>query len=133
MPDANEMVVGIMALVAQHEREAISKRTKEALAVARKRLAKEGRRLGNPNGADALRKARKGNKAALAEIVRGADERAEEYREVLADVTSKGISSLAGIAREFNEREIEAPRGGSWYPASVARLKARLELSKAAP
>lgn len=127
MPDANEMVVGIMAIVAQHEREAISKRTKEALAVARKRLAKDGRRLGNPNGADALRKARKGNKAAVAEIVRGADERAEEYREVLEDVKAKGISSLAGIARELNEREIEAPRGGSWYPASVARLQARLK------
>ena len=127
MPDANEMVVGIMALVAQHEREAISKRTKEALAVAAKRLAKDGLRLGNPNGATALRKARKGNKAAVAEIVRAADGRAEEYREVLEDVKAKGISSLAGIARELNEREIEAPRGGSWYPASVARLMRRLE------
>lgn len=60
--------------------------------------------------------------------MRGADERAEEYREVLEDVKSKGISSLAEIARELNEREIEAPRGGSCYPASVARLKERLSL-----
>ena len=33
-PEANDLTVGIMALVAQAEREAISKRTKEALAVA---------------------------------------------------------------------------------------------------
>lgn len=32
MPEANEMTVGIMAVVAQAERKAISKRTKEALA-----------------------------------------------------------------------------------------------------
>jgi DNA invertase Pin-like site-specific DNA recombinase len=35
MPEANDMTVGIMALVAQQEREAISGRTKEALAVAK--------------------------------------------------------------------------------------------------
>jgi hypothetical protein len=33
MPEANDLTVGIMALVAQAEREAISRRTKEALAV----------------------------------------------------------------------------------------------------
>jgi DNA invertase Pin-like site-specific DNA recombinase len=44
MPDANELTVGIMALVAQQEREAISKRTKEALAAAKRR----GAVLGNP-------------------------------------------------------------------------------------
>jgi DNA invertase Pin-like site-specific DNA recombinase len=46
MPEANDLTVGIMALVAQAEREAISRRTKEALAVARSR----GVKLGNPNG-----------------------------------------------------------------------------------
>ena len=35
LPEANDLTVGIMALVAQQEREAISRRTKEALAVAR--------------------------------------------------------------------------------------------------
>lgn len=36
MPEANDLTVGIMALVAQAEREAISRRTKEALLVARR-------------------------------------------------------------------------------------------------
>jgi hypothetical protein len=57
LPEANELTVGIMALVAQAEREAISKRTKEALAVARSR----GVRLGNTQTArrrcDGLRRA----------------------------------------------------------------------------
>jgi DNA invertase Pin-like site-specific DNA recombinase len=44
LPEANDLTVGIMAPVAQTEREALSKRTKEALAVARSR----GVRLGNP-------------------------------------------------------------------------------------
>ncbi|WP_245191064.1 recombinase family protein [Jannaschia formosa] len=35
MPEANDLNVGIMALVAQQEREAISRRTKEALPAAR--------------------------------------------------------------------------------------------------
>ena len=37
MPEANNFTVGIMALVAQQEREATSKRNKEALQAAKAR------------------------------------------------------------------------------------------------
>jgi len=60
LPEANDLTVGIMALVAQQEREAISKRTKEALAVARSR----GVRLGNPNGRGGAPAGRQGRCAA---------------------------------------------------------------------
>lgn len=42
MPEANDLTVGIMALVAQAKREAILRRTKEALAVANARGVKLG-------------------------------------------------------------------------------------------
>ncbi|WP_210134458.1 recombinase family protein [Pseudotabrizicola sediminis] len=56
MPEANDLTVGIMALVVQAEGEAISRRMKEALAVAMAR----GVKLGNPYGAASLRWAGKG-------------------------------------------------------------------------
>jgi len=125
-PEADETMVGIMAVIAQRELKMISQRTKDALAAKRKRLAKEGRRLGNPNGAAALRKANKGNRAALAQIAENADARAEAYRDTLADVDPSGSLSLREVAAELNRREIEAPRGGEWFPATVARLRERL-------
>ncbi len=45
MPEANELVVGIMAVIAQAERKMISTRTKAALAETRKRVAVTGQRI----------------------------------------------------------------------------------------
>jgi DNA invertase Pin-like site-specific DNA recombinase len=126
LPNADETVVGIMAVIAQREREVIAQRTKDALAVARKRFAKDGRTLGNPNGAAALRRADKGNTAAIAAVAAAAAQRAEEMRETISDVVASGSASHAAIAAELNRREIEAPRGGRWYPTGVARLRHRL-------
>src|SRR5215470_13792008 len=61
MPDANELTIHIFASLAQHERKVISERTRRALQAAKKR----GAVLGNPNGARALLRAGKGNKAAV--------------------------------------------------------------------
>jgi len=65
MPTANELTIHIMAAVAQAEAKMISRRTIEALAVAKAR----GTKLGNPNGARALREAGKGNTAAVDTIM----------------------------------------------------------------
>lgn len=122
MPDANELTVGIMALVAQQEREAISKRTKEALEAAKRR----GQVLGNPNGAAALRKAGKGNVAGVQAIQSKADAHAEDLRPVLRALAGDGVVSLGGIAKELNARGIQTPRGGTWHKTSVSNLIARL-------
>jgi DNA invertase Pin-like site-specific DNA recombinase len=126
LPTADETVVGIMAVIAPREREMIAQRTMDALAVARKRLAAEGRRLGNPNGTAALRRANKGNSAAIAEVSRLAVSRAENYRDTLADIEPSSTLTLRAIPAELNRREIEAPRGGLWHPGSVAYLRSRL-------
>ena len=90
LPEANDLTVGIMALVAQAEREAISRRTKEALAVARSR----GVQLGNPNGAAALRRAGKGGAPLRAAIARNADRHAQDLAPVVADIRAGGATSL---------------------------------------
>ncbi|WP_267395243.1 MULTISPECIES: recombinase family protein [unclassified Sphingomonas] len=122
MPDANALTVGIMALVAQQEREAISQRTKEALAAAKAR----GQRLGNPNGAAALRRAGKGAAAATAAVIRNADEHAERLRPVIADLHARGITSLGGVAAALNEAGMRTPRAAQWHASSVRNLMARL-------
>lgn len=122
LPDANELTVGIMALVAQQEREAISRRTKEALAAAKRRGAK----LGNPNGAAAIRKARKGNGGSVAAIQANADRHAENLRPVPLALRAAGIESLGGLADELNSQGMLTPRGGRWHRSSVRNLLARL-------
>ena len=123
MPEANDLTVGIMALVAQQEREAISRRTKEALAAARAR----GVKLGNPNGAAALRRAGKGA-VALREAVRGnADRHAQDLRQVVEDVQAGGAVSLRAIAAEFNGRGMLTRREGRWHVSTVLNLLKRLK------
>jgi len=122
MPEANNLTVGIMALVAQQEREAISKRTQEALRAAKAK----GVHLGNPNGAAPLRRARKGNSASVDAIRAKADQHAFNLRPVLNALREEGVTSLGGIAAALNEREMRTPRGGCWHKSSVKNLLERL-------
>ena len=123
MPGANELTVHIMAAVAQAERQAISKRTKEALRAAKA----QGRKLGNPNGAAALLRAGKGNRAAIAQVMASADALARDLAPIIADIQSTGVASLAALAAELNARHIQTQRGGQWHPSSVRNLLARLQ------
>jgi DNA invertase Pin-like site-specific DNA recombinase len=122
MPEATEITVHIMAAVAQAERKAIGRRTKEALAAAKAR----GQKLGNPNGASALRRANKGNVDAVAVLKEGADSFARALAPVLEDIRRLGHTSLPLMAKALNERHIQTRRGGKWHPTSVQNLLARL-------
>lgn len=122
MPDANDLTVGIMALVAQQEREAISRRTKEALAAAKAR----GVRLGNPNGAAALRRAGQGGAPLRRSVVSNADAFAQTLTPVLASLRSEGHTTLRAIAEQLNTRGIRTRRGGRWHVSNVRNLLSRL-------
>jgi len=122
MPEANNFTVGIMALVAQQEREAISKRTKEALQAAKAR----GKKLGNPNGAAALLRAGKGNAAGVEAVKAQALAHAAMVGKEVARLQSEGITSLGGIAAALNAMGAETPRGGAWHKTSVRNLLGRL-------
>jgi DNA invertase Pin-like site-specific DNA recombinase len=122
LPEANDLTVGIMALVAQQEREAISRRTKEALAVAKAR----GSKLGNPNGAEALRCAGKGAVALRAAVVANAGRHAEDLRAVVEDIRAQGMVSLKAIAAALIERGMLTRRGGPWEVSNVQNLVRRL-------
>ena len=112
----------VMASVAELEAGLISERTKAALAAAKAR----GVKLGNPNGARALRGKQTGNKEAVDVLKARAVERATNLRGIVEDLRSQGVTSVRSIAAQLNARGILTPRGGAWHPTSVARLQKRI-------
>jgi DNA invertase Pin-like site-specific DNA recombinase len=119
MPGATRMTVGIMAVVAEQEREAISARTKAALEAARRR----GVRLGNP--AHLNHSARRLGTIESAKVRRErAAQRAKDLAPTLAELRRGGSSSLRALAQGLNSRGIPATRGGQWTAAQVRRLLA---------
>ena len=115
-PRVNRSTIPLLAAVAEEEMRVVSERTKAALAASKAR----GVKLGNPNGARALRGKQVGNDAAVAAIKSKAQQcAAATYRQIESIVAEDGPSSLAAISRELNERRVRTPRGGLWYPTSV--------------
>ena len=129
LPEANDLTVGIMALVAQQEREAISRRTREALAVARER----GVRLGNPEWhrgapcglARAQRRSGRPSRATPSGM-RGTWHRWSRISGPAAQPASRAI------ADELNARGMLTRRGGRWHVSTVMNLLDRLGLREAA-
>lgn len=120
MPEANELVVGIMAVVAQAERHMISTRTKAALAAAKAR----GVRLGKPEN---LRNRAVGQERGRHRQAQRANGRAADLAAVIMAARASGASSLREIAAVLNGRGIPASRGGSWSAPQVRRVMQRLD------
>ncbi len=132
MPEANELVVGIMAVIAQAERKMISTRTKAALAEARKRVTVTGqrmhpeiKRLGCPTGAAHLQ-GQGFNELAVQALKAKADERAAGLAATLNALKAEGITSANGLADVLNARGYATARGGRWTARSVLNVTARL-------
>ncbi|KMO33867.1 recombinase family protein [Methylobacterium aquaticum] len=119
MPDANRLTVGIMALVAEQEREAISARTKAALQAAKAR----GKVLGGYQGhsfTDAEHEAAARARRAKSEA------QAVRLGPVIAELQIAGITSAYGLAKALNERGIPTPRGSTWQAVQVQRVLKQL-------
>lgn len=125
LPEANKLTVHIMAAMAEHEAEAISARTKAALAASKKplgglrRLKATGEvwNLGTVagKGAEASVKARRASAA-------------EYHTNVLPSIEEArgdGAVSLRQIAAWLNEHEVPTPRGGQWSAIQVQRILTR--------
>ncbi len=123
VPSVDRLTVGVLALVAERERQLISERTRAALQAAKAR----GVRLGNPHGAKFLHAAGQGNRAAVEEIKYRADTHAKDLDPIIQELKKEGHRSLTAIARQLNERSICSPRGGRWYAQSVKNLMGRLK------
>lgn len=129
IPEANNFTIHIFAAMAEYEGKRISERTKDALAAAKAR----GVKLGKPASREKLREiGAKGRPAAVAQIKRKADERAENLRDVIEDLRAEGIVSLEAISAALNERGFPTQRKykgkqAEWHAMSVRNLLRRLE------
>lgn len=123
MPEANTLIVTVMAGLAQHEAEMISQRTKAALAAAKAR----GVKLGGyrPRGG------RVGDYQELGVIANAqrAKDDAEQLREDVEPLVREGLS-LRGIAAYLNANEIRTPRKKVWSPQSIKNLVNRLNIAR---
>jgi DNA invertase Pin-like site-specific DNA recombinase len=114
LPDANTLTIGIFAVVAQHEREIISARIKDALAAKKAR----GFALGTPKN------------LTTAAITRGRTTRIENARnnpknrqayEFIKHSRKEGLT-FAIISQRLNDLGYVARRDKGFCPGTVERL-----------
>lgn len=121
MPNANRLTVRLMAVIAQEEREMISKRTKEALAAAKVRRKAENKPgLGGYRG-KAVPDSRLGISAKQAK----ADAFATRLGPTLTALREQGLS-LHQMAAALTSKSILAPQNGAWTATAVRRVLARV-------
>jgi len=106
MPHANKLTIHIFAAAAEHERDMISQRTKDALAAARAR----GVKLGNPRWRESIRKA-----SAARGVGRAVS---SELIGIIRDLRGQK-KTLRGIAEQLNGLKLSTPSGSRWHASTV--------------
>ena len=139
MPEANNLTINLMRVLAEWERKQISKRTKEAL----KALKARGKKLGsnNPKTRVGLKKywkdCEKQRKKKARELGKQKQARKKEKKETKTSLFDKSMVeklrllshlSIREITNELIEKQIQNRRGDySWNRSSVFNLIKRLE------
>ena len=114
MPQANRLTLHVMAAFAAYEREAISTRTKLALAEAKKR----GVKLGGRRYAEAAQLGAARNREA-------ADKFAANVRPLIHELQANGVTTYRAIAQALALRGVPTARGGQWSPVHVLNILRR--------
>ncbi len=113
-PFANKLTIHILAAIAEHEREMISRRTREALVAAKAK----GIKLGGYRGTMMTEEIRQ-------EALSTRRAKSREYSANVAPLIQKHLEtehSLNAIARFLNQQKIVTVRGGKWTAKSISRI-----------
>jgi DNA invertase Pin-like site-specific DNA recombinase len=114
MPFANKMTLQVLAVFAEHERDVISARTKQALAAAKER----GVQLGGPKRLEASALGVAANKA-------NAERFSANVLPIIREIQASGVTTLRGVARALNARGVQSARGVPWSPMAVSNILKR--------
>jgi DNA invertase Pin-like site-specific DNA recombinase len=113
MPNANRFMIHVYSAVAEEEARLIGERTRLSLQAAKARgvdIGATGRVL-------------------AAKHKQQAAERAEDYRELVADLRSSGFATVRSLRDALNQREVASPGGGRWHVRNTFLLLRRLGLA----
>ena len=118
--DVDPFVLHLYAALSQKERALISNRTREALQAVKRRLARQGLKLGNPSPRSLRAAQRKGTAATIA----ASDTFAASVLPMIEGYAAKGLT-VRQIAVELNTRRVETLRGGVWHGSTIVKLRQR--------
>lgn len=110
MPEANRLLLQMLAVFSEHERQMIRDRTKAALAAAKARgvvLGINGQRLAADNRA-------------------AADRHAHGLKDAISEAAAQGCVSLSQVASYLTVQGYPTASGGKWHPMTVKRVMDRL-------
>ncbi len=109
---STKILLTVLSLVGEMERDLISQRTKNGLALVKQK----GQKLGNPN-----------IRTHVERIKEESDKWAERYRSLITGFVNSGLTQRQ-IVDELNKLEIRTRRGGEWKLVTLQRVMKRLGL-----
>ena len=114
LPELNTLTLGIFATMAQHERELISKRTKEGLKIAKSKGKKIGRQKGYIRNEDIT------NKIKAVQFQKAKIRNEKTYKAIL-HFKNKGLNNYQ-ISKELNLLGFTAAKGGKIESTQIKRI-----------